>query len=154
MAGLATVSGYYPVDDLLETSLAARDHLYSLLLPAEGSLARTMCRILDSRASPRQPQPETTTSFQEVGRFSATCSNPARKGVGALQRPRHGAANLFSVPRNRHTPLPLHPQPRGAPWSPQDLSRPSFLLAQAPRGSLLRRRAYEAGREWLKQKRG
>ena len=67
------------LDDLLDTPMNRRNHLWSLSLLPYGSPARTMWKILDSRASPREAQPQKSESFREVDIFGAMDTNPTMK---------------------------------------------------------------------------
>ena len=97
MAEIAAVTGFYALEDLLNTSVAERTRRYCLRLTHKGAWGRCMRRISDSRASRQQSQLMKQPNFQEVGICGTAGANRALQGMGELLRTRRGAANLSSA---------------------------------------------------------
>ena len=58
--------GSYSVRDLLGATAADRDHIYNLLVEAEGGRAQTLRDILETKNA-QGPQVKKPRSFQEAG---------------------------------------------------------------------------------------
>ena len=66
VAELANAVGYYSAEDLLDSTAAERDHIFTLLVEANGGGARPLRKISEAKIPPELLAKE-QCSFQDVG---------------------------------------------------------------------------------------
>ena len=101
MASLITPAAYFTRGELIDTSSAARTHLYEALADGRPGWAPLMRQMLGAKAPPTEVEAKKGLLYREVDMFAATKSNKMIQGVGELLRPRQDGG---APPRTRLLP--------------------------------------------------
>ena len=101
MASLITAAAYFTREELIDTSSAARTHLYEALADGRPGWAPLMRQMLGAKAPPTEVEAKKGLLYREVDMFAATKSNKMIQGVGELLRPRQDGG---APPRTRLLP--------------------------------------------------
>ena len=125
MTEICTISGYYCLEEVMDTSAADREPSYKSLADKRPACARTFRKILDSKAPPVETKAK-PASFKEVDIYSTLKGIDTPSGIGDIRRQRQEAIDTFSaaLPEGDKAEPPhkafLGPKLEEAPWTPED----------------------------------